>query len=104
MTSVDLIPTNSSPEADAGMPAALDLASAARVLDLEDWIVGRLRHPISETRFNMQILRDSGEPFTCPVLHVEHNTTLGRGCGAIDFAADAFVGSLVGRAMHSTWQ
>lgn len=89
---------------DPAMQAVFELEAAARMLDIEDWIRERLRHPESEATFNFSITRDSGEPLTCPLMHVAHSTTRGIPGGTLAFAPDAFPEHLRACAMHETWR
>jgi glutamate dehydrogenase (NAD(P)+) len=90
--------------ADAGLDALLELEAAARVLDLEDWIVERLRHPECEETRALLVRRDNGQAMTVPLLHVEHNTAGGPACGKLSLAADVFAARLRSEAMQATWQ
>lgn len=90
--------------ADAGLDALLELEAAARVLDLEDWIVERLRHPECEETRALLVRRDNGQAMTVPLLHVEHSTAGGIACGRLSLAADVFASRLRSEAMQASWQ
>ena len=89
---------------DASLDALLELEAAARVLDLEDWIVERLRHPESEETRALLIRRDNGQAMTVPLLHIQHSTIAGIACGTLTFAPDGFAARLRSEAMHASWQ
>jgi glutamate dehydrogenase (NAD(P)+) len=89
---------------DAGLDALLELEATARVLDLEDWIVERLRHPEWEETRALLVRRDNGQAMTVPLLHVEHSTAGGIACGKLSLAADVFASRLRSEAMQASWQ
>src|SRR3954464_12096480 len=89
---------------DAGLDALLELEATARVLDLEDWIVERLRHPEWEETRALLVRRDNGQAMTVPLLHVEHSTAGGIACGKLSLAADVFASRLRSEAMQASWE
>jgi glutamate dehydrogenase (NAD(P)+) len=99
-------PRHTSPDnfADAGMDPLLELEAAARVLDLEDWIVERLRHPECEETRALLVRRDNGQAMTVPLLHVEHSTVKGITCGRLALGSDCSLPGLRSEAMHGSWQ
>lgn len=101
---LNLRQTSSNNFTDAGIDALLELEAAARVLDLEDWIVERMRHPESEETRTLLVRKDNGRPMTVPLLHVAHSTVAGIACGKLTLATDAFAATLRSEAMHATWQ
>src|SRR3954447_7665983 len=106
MNSTSLLSPHSSQHdfTDGELDALLQLEAAARVLDLEDWIIERLRHPECEDTRALLVRRDNGQAITVPVLHVEHSTARGIACGKLTLAADAFAARLRTEAMQASWQ
>jgi glutamate dehydrogenase (NAD(P)+) len=107
MNATGLLPSQHSSQddfADAGLDALLELEAAARVLDLEDWIIERLRHPECEETHALLVRRDNGQAITVPLLHVEHSTARGIACGKLTLATDAFAARLRTEAMQASWQ
>ncbi len=64
----------------------LAFEEAAALLDLEPWIVQRLRHPIDECTAHLQITRDSGEPVCVPFFSIHHNQVSGCSAGSLALA------------------
>ena len=64
----------------------LAFEEAAALLDLEPWIVQRLRHPIDESTAHLQITRDSGEPVCVPFFSIHHNQVSGCSAGSLALA------------------
>jgi len=64
----------------------LAFEEAAEVLDLEPWIVQRLRHPLDECTAHLQVTRDSGEPACIPFFSVHHNEISGCSAGSLALA------------------
>ncbi len=76
---------------------------AARILDLETWIVRRLRHPEREITANL-LVRDDTQPLICSAYSVQHSTVLGPCLSLLTFGSDVNVGELRASAMKRTWQ
>jgi glutamate dehydrogenase/leucine dehydrogenase len=57
---------------DSFAQATLRFEMAARSLDLEDWIVQRLRHPERELTLSLPYLADAGEARTATAYRVQH--------------------------------
>ncbi len=76
---------------------------AARVLDLETWIVRRLRHAEREITMNL-LVRDDTQPLICSAYSVQHSTVLGPCLGLLTFGNDVNVAELRASAMKRTWQ
>src|SRR5437763_379676 len=49
-------------EVSAELMAAQQLEEAAKLLDLEPWILRRLRRPEREVTVNLELIRDMGKP------------------------------------------
>jgi glutamate dehydrogenase/leucine dehydrogenase len=77
---------------------------AAAVLDLEPWIVQRLRHPVEESTAYLQIARDSGEIVCVPLLGVRHSEASGCAMGSLEMASDLQQCDCRVQGMERTWQ
>ncbi len=96
----DVFPRDASPE----LEAAQQLEEAARFLDLEKWIVQRLRHCEREVQLHSQIVTDAGEPRIVRSFRVQHSSARGSGMGPLLFSKDMSVSALHALAMRLTWQ
>jgi len=105
MTTHDLLPLAAiEEEFDAHLGSTLELEEAALLLDLEDWIVERLRHPEREITANLVLVRDNGDAFPVTAFRVQHSTARGPVLGGIRFSPHAQVGETRALAMNMTWQ
>ena len=105
MTSHDLLPLAAiEEEFDAHLESTLQLEEAARLLDLEDWIVERLRHPEREITVNLVLVRDNGEPLPVTAFRVQHSTARGPVLGGVRLSPHAQLSETRARAMSMTWQ
>ncbi len=107
MTARDLLPTEMiEMEApyDPFLEEMVHFEEAARQLDLEDWIVQRLRHTEREVTVNLPLVRDNGQAVTVAGLRVQHNTSRGPTLGAVRFSNAAHLSQLKAAAMRATWQ
>jgi glutamate dehydrogenase (NAD(P)+) len=77
---------------------------AAAALDLEPWIVQRLRHPIEESTAYLQVHRDSGEAVCAPLFSVHHSEMSGRTIGGLSLRPDLQLRDCQAMAMERTWQ
>ena len=84
--------------------ATLHFETAARHLDLEDWIVQRLRHPERELSLNLPLLTDDGCPLTVTAYRVQHCTWQGPGLGTVRYSADVRLNHVRAAAMTTTWE
>ncbi len=89
---------------DRGRHAALAFEEAAALLDLEAWIVQRLRHPEKESTAYLQLRRDSGDVACVPLFEVQHNTMSGSSIGSLSLVPDLQLRDCVAVAMERTWQ
>jgi glutamate dehydrogenase/leucine dehydrogenase len=89
---------------DPFLEATVELEQAGRQLDLEDWILERLRQPERELTLHLPLVRDSGEVVTVTGLRVAHSSARGPMLGPVCFAADAHLSQVKATAMRITWQ
>jgi glutamate dehydrogenase/leucine dehydrogenase len=89
---------------DAGHRPSLALEEAAAALDLEPWIVNRLRHPIDESTFYLQLLLDSGNAVCMPLLRVQHRLTFPSTIGGFVMQPGFDLQSCEALAMERSWQ
>src|SRR5512142_2682902 len=65
------------------------IEQAARTLDLEDWILQRLKHAEREITVNLPLLRDNGEAVTCTGYRVQHCSVHGPCLGPVLLSPEA---------------
>lgn len=105
MTAHDLLPQVAlEEELDSYLESKLELEDAARVLDLENWIVERLRHPEREITANLVLVRDNGQALPCTAFRVQHSTARGLTLGGIRLSPLAQLSETRSLAMSMTWQ
>jgi glutamate dehydrogenase (NAD(P)+) len=83
---------------------SLDLEEAAHALDLESWIVDRLRHPVHESTSYLQLVRDSGDVVCLPLFQVQHSAVFGSTIGSLSLQPDLQLRTCEAMAMERTWQ
>jgi len=83
---------------DPTLEATADLERCARFLDLEDWIVMRLRQCEQEITLNTAT---AARPLSA--LWVRHCTALGPAAISLQISRDVTLSSERARAIHSTW-
>lgn len=103
MNPADLLPPEIMEE-DPLLDSAAQLEQSARALDLEDWIVQRLKHPEREVTINLPLRRDSGDALTCAALRVQHYHPRAGCLGPVVLAPDAHFAQLRPLALHMTLQ
>ncbi|MBZ5511293.1 MAG: hypothetical protein LAN70_08980 [Acidobacteriia bacterium] len=103
MIPADLLPPEIMEE-DPLLDSAAQLEQSARALDLEDWIVQRLKHPEREVTVNLPLRRDSGDALTCAALRVQHYHPRAGCLGPVVLAPDAHFAQLRPLALHMTLQ
>jgi glutamate dehydrogenase (NAD(P)+) len=91
-------------ERSAELLAAQQLEEAAKFLDLEPWIVRRLRQCEREIAVNLEVIRDDGDAMMFRGLRVQHSAARGPCMGPLMFARDFAGGSGHALAMWLTWQ
>jgi len=89
---------------DAFVESVIQLEQAARILDLEDWVVERLRHPGREVSVNLPLIRDNGSAATITGYRVQHCGVRGPALGGLRLCSDASLTETRARAMATTWQ
>jgi glutamate dehydrogenase (NAD(P)+) len=106
MKVADLLPLEitAPEETDAQILAALDFEQAARFLDLEDWIVSRLRRPVRELTVNLPLCRDDGAAVTLTGFRVQHCGTARPALGPVYLSPEMDLRRLRAVAMNLTWQ
>ena len=107
MASTGLHPTpvdNDNSFGDFGCQTAVALEEAAAALDLEPWIVDRLRHPEEESTSYLQLIGDSGDAACVPLFHVEHGTAHNATIGSFSLLPDLQLRACQMMAMERTWQ
>jgi glutamate dehydrogenase (NAD(P)+) len=103
MNPTDLLPPEIMDE-DPLLDSAAQLEHSARALDLEDWIMQRLKHPEREVMINVPLGRDSGDAVTCTALRVQHYHPRAGCLGPVVLAPDAHFAQLRPLALHMTLQ
>ncbi len=85
-------------------PAILAFEEAADLLDLEPWIVQRLRHPLEESTSYLQVVRDSGDAACFPLFTVRHCERSGCAAGSLSLASGLQQRDCRAWGMERTWQ
>ncbi len=105
MTAHDLLPQVAlEDEFDAYLESTLQLEEAARVLDLEEWIVERLRHPEREITANLVLVRDNGQALSVTAFRVQHSSARGPWLGGVRLSPHTHLSETRALAMNMTWQ
>lgn len=107
VTANDLLPPSAlraEEEFDSFIEATLAFEEAAEQLDLEEWIVQRLRHAERELTVHVPIVMDHGEALTFTGFRVQHSTVRGPAIGGVRLAADIHLGQVKALAMAKSWQ
>lgn len=89
---------------DLARNPSLALEEAAAALDLESWIVERLRHPVEESTSYLQLVRDSGDAVCVPLLQVRHCAWFASTIGSLTLRPDLQLQTCQAIAMDRTWQ
>jgi glutamate dehydrogenase/leucine dehydrogenase len=105
MTAHDFLPQVAlEEEFDTYLESTLALEEAAQVLDLEAWIVERLRHPEREIIANLVLVRDNGQALPVTAFRVRHSSARGPGLGGVRLSPHAQLTETRALAMNMTWQ
>lgn len=91
-------------EFDSLLQATMQFEEAARALELEDWIVQRLRHPEREATVNLVLVRDNGQAAGFTAFRVQHSTARGPTLGGIRLSPHAQLSDIRALALQMTWQ
>ena len=105
MNTASLLPRNfelDSPH-DPLLQATIDLERVAKFLDLEDWIVERLRHCEQETVVNFLLTGDDGQSHPVTGICVRHSTANGPAALYFDISREAYRNSVCAEAMRMSW-
>ncbi len=86
------------------MLAVQKLEETAKFLDLEPWIVRRLRQSKREVTVSMELIRDDGEPMMYRGVRVQHSSARGPYMGPLMFSKKMSPGEALAKAMELTWQ
>ncbi len=89
---------------DPYVDAVAELEEAAQHLDLETWIVNKLRHCEREMLLNIPIVRDDGTAVSFTAFRTQHVCWRGPTLGAVSFMPNAHISAVRGGAMKATWQ
>jgi glutamate dehydrogenase (NAD(P)+) len=89
---------------DPHLETMVEFEEAARSLDLEDWIVQRLRHTEREVSVSLPLVQDNGAAVTLTGLRVQHNSASGPTLGGVSFSPSAHIPQLRSLSMERTWQ
>jgi glutamate dehydrogenase (NAD(P)+) len=90
-------------EVSVELLAAQELEETAKFLDLEPWILRRLRHCEREVTVNLELIRDNGEPMMFRGVRVQHSAARGPYMGPLMFAKEMSCGDGHAQAMQLTW-
>ena len=91
-------------EATAELLAAQQLEEAAKFLDVEPWIVRRLRHCEREIAVSLEVIRDNGDAMMFRGVRVQHSAARGPCMGPLMFSRHFSEGDGHALAMWLTWQ
>jgi glutamate dehydrogenase (NAD(P)+) len=105
MNTASLLPPQSELDTcfDPYISATADLERSARLLDLEDWIVERLRHCEQESVINFLLSGDEGHTHSLTGLWVRHCAAAGPVAAPFQISRDAYRNSVCADAMRMTW-
>jgi len=106
MRTQDLIPSETleiEQPYDPWMEVAVELEEVSQALDLEPWIVERLRHCESELNCNLLLRRDDGAMQTCRAIRVGYSSVFPNQCGELRITSKAYLNSTRAAAARNTW-
>ena len=105
MNSASLLPPQSDLDTttDPFISATIELERCARLLDLEDWIVEKLRHCEQESVVNFLLSGDNGQTHSVTGLWVRHCAAAGPVAAPFRITRDAYRNSVCADAMRMTW-
>src|SRR4051794_35653506 len=89
-------------EVSVELLAAQELEETAKFLDLEPWILRRLRHCEREGTVNLELIRDNGEPMIFRGVGVQHSGGRGPLMGPVMFGKEMSCGDGHAQAMQLT--
>ncbi len=91
-------------EFDPYIEATLEFEEVSRRLDLEDWIVHRLRHPERQLIVHLPLAVEGGQVITFTGYRVQHSTVRGPSMGGVHVVTGAQLSHVKASAMAMTWQ
>jgi glutamate dehydrogenase/leucine dehydrogenase len=91
-------------ERDPFLECLVELEEAAHRLELEDWVVHRLKHPEREVTVHLPLARDNGQAVTFTGFRVLHSSVRGPALGVVRFSRHASLSLVKALAVHTTWQ
>jgi glutamate dehydrogenase/leucine dehydrogenase len=91
-------------ELSAEILAIEELEQAAHYLDLEPWILMRLRQPERELQFNLQVRRETGETAMLQATRIQHSTSRGPCMGPLIVSQSRTVADIRAEALQRTLQ
>lgn len=91
-------------DSDPLLNTVAEFEETARYLDLEPWLINRLRHPEREVTVTLPLTRDNGEEFAATGLRVQHRPNAGPTIGPVCMSPDSSLHRLRAVAMALTWQ
>jgi len=106
MSAKELLPPDlaNEPATDSLLEFTLQLEEAARMLDLEPWIVQRLKHCQREITVNIGLRREDGEAANYAGFRLQHCDARGPFLGPVLFSPELHVNTLRARALASSVQ
>src|SRR4051812_40914601 len=90
-------------ELSAELRAAQELEETAKFLDLEPWILRRLRQCEREVTVNLEVIRDDGEPMMFRGTRTQHSAARGPYMGPLMFKKEMSPGDGHALATQLTW-
>ncbi len=103
MNAATAMPQSEMDSPDPLLSATLDLERCARVLDLETWIVERLKHCEQETTVNFVLAEDGGQAHTATGMVARHSSFAGRMAVPFHVSRKASRNSVAALAMRMSW-
>ena len=105
MKVADLLPPQPeiSESFDPWLDSIAEFEKSARLLDLEPWIVERLRHAEQETSLNLLLAREDGSALPATALWVRHCSAAGPVVAPLRISRNTFLKQVRCDAMHMTW-
>ncbi len=91
-------------EEDASLDLTAHLEHACRILDVENWILQRLKHPEREITVNLPLIRDDGEAVIVAGYRAQHSRARGPSLGPVILSPDAHLAQLRTTASEMTLQ
>ena len=105
MNPTDLLPAElANLDDDPILDSTAQLENAARSLDLEDWILHRLKRPEREISLNLPLDRDTGDALTCTGELVQHCRARGPCFAPVLLSPGVHLAQLRALALHVTLQ